>query len=98
MLFYFLSVDRGDADGRRIIVPALVDLDVPVDPGTQLLSATPAGTTTKAPPDAAWASLAAQGLMAATQLVLAIRLFHLPAATFRPPSLDDLRHLRTILK
>ncbi len=46
----------------------------------------------------AWASLAAQGLMAATQLVLAIRLFHLPAATFRPPSLDDLRHLRTILK
>ena len=45
MLFYFLSVDRGDADGRRIIVPALVDLDVPVDPGTQLLSATPAGTS-----------------------------------------------------
>ena len=41
----------------------------------------------------AWASLAAQGFMAAAQLLLAIRLFRLPASAFALPRLSGLRAL-----
>ena len=40
----------------------------------------------------AWASLTAQTFMALTQLLLAIRLFHLPASTFRFPTLSDIKN------
>ena len=46
----------------------------------------------------AWASLAAQSLMAVAQLVLAIRLFHLPWSTFRLPSFADLKTAALLLK
>ncbi len=46
----------------------------------------------------AWASLSAQSLMAIAQLLLAIRLFHLPAATFLPLRLSDLRGLAGFFK
>ena len=39
----------------------------------------------------AWASLLAQSLMAAAQLLLAVRLFRLPAAAFLPPSPTDVK-------
>ncbi len=38
----------------------------------------------------AWASLTAQGFMAVAQLVLAARLYRLPAAAFRPPLPKDI--------
>ena len=41
----------------------------------------------------AWASLTAQTFMALAQLLLAIRLFHLPWSAFRLPRLSSLRHL-----
>ena len=40
----------------------------------------------------AFASLTAQSFMAATQLILSIKLHHLPASAFRPPKLADLQH------
>ena len=46
----------------------------------------------------AWASLTAQSFMALAQFLLAIRLCHLPLATFRLPRLADLRHLLSLLK
>lgn len=46
----------------------------------------------------AYASLSAQTFMAVAQTLLAIRLFHLPAAAFLPPSPQDLRQLPTLLK
>ena len=46
----------------------------------------------------AWASLTAQGFMALAQLLLALRLFHLPRAIFRLPRLSDLRQLLRLLK
>lgn len=41
----------------------------------------------------AWASLTAQSFMALAQLLLAIRLFHLPPATFRRPRLYVIKEL-----
>ena len=46
----------------------------------------------------AWASLTAQSFMAVAQLVLAIRLFRLPASAFRLPRISSLRHLPQLLK
>ena len=40
----------------------------------------------------AWASLTTQTFMALAQLLLAIRLFHLPATTFRFPTLSDIKN------
>ena len=45
----------------------------------------------------AWASLSAQTFMALAQLLLAIRLFHLPLISFRPPSLSLFKGLSGIL-
>ena len=39
----------------------------------------------------AWASLSAQSFMALTQLVLAVRLFNLPPAAFRPPLPSEIK-------
>lgn len=41
----------------------------------------------------AWASLSAQSFMAIAQLILAIKLFHLPASTFRIPSMTTIKAL-----
>ena len=41
----------------------------------------------------AWASLTAQSFMAIAQLVLAVRLFHLPWGAFRLPRLSEIKHL-----
>ena len=46
----------------------------------------------------AWASLTAQTFMALAQLLLAIRLYRLPLATFRLPRPSDLKHLVALLK
>lgn len=46
----------------------------------------------------AWASLTTQSFMALAQLVLAIRLFHLPLKTFRIPGIADFKHLIDLLK
>ena len=46
----------------------------------------------------AWASLTAQTFMAVAQLLLAIHLFRLPLATFRPPLPSDLKALVALLK
>ena len=46
----------------------------------------------------AWASLSTQTFMALAQLLLALRLFHLPATTFRFPSLSDIRHSIALFK
>ena len=46
----------------------------------------------------AWASLTTQSFMALAQLVLAIRLFHLPLKTFRIPGIADAKHLLALLK
>lgn len=46
----------------------------------------------------AWASLTAQSFMAVAQLVLAIRLFRLPWATFRLPVVSDLRQAIQLLR
>ena len=45
----------------------------------------------------AYASLTAQTFMALTQWLLAIRLFHLPASTFRLPHFSDLRKVLQLL-
>ena len=46
----------------------------------------------------AWASLTAQGFMALAQLLLAIRLFRLPWATFRLPRPSDVRQTIQLLR
>lgn len=46
----------------------------------------------------ACASLTAQSFMALAQLVLAVRLFRLPASAFRLPPLSDLRRLPSMLR
>lgn len=46
----------------------------------------------------AWASLSAQTFIAVAQLLLAIRLFRLPAAAFRPPTPSDLKVALSLLK
>lgn len=46
----------------------------------------------------AWASLTAQTFMALTQLLLAVRIFHLPASTFSFPLPPDLKHILNLLK
>ena len=46
----------------------------------------------------AWASLTAQSFMAVAQLLLAIRLFRLPWATFRLPGIADLRQAILLLR
>ena len=46
----------------------------------------------------AWASLTAQSFMALAQFILAVRLCHLPLATFRLPRPADFRHLLALLK
>lgn len=46
----------------------------------------------------AWASLTAQSFMAVAQLALAVRLFHLPAATFRMPGINDIKRVINIIK
>ena len=46
----------------------------------------------------AYASLTAQGFMAIAQLMLAVRLFHLPAAAFLPPALRELRQAIGLIK
>jgi O-antigen/teichoic acid export membrane protein len=46
----------------------------------------------------AWASLATQSFMAVAQLLLAVRLFHLPAAAFLPPALRELRQAIGLIK
>lgn len=46
----------------------------------------------------AYASLTAQGFMAVAQLLLAVRLFHLPAAAFLPPALRELRQAIGLIK
>jgi len=46
----------------------------------------------------ACASLTTQSFMAAAQLLLAVRLFRLPAATFRPPSLGDLKKVILLIR
>ena len=45
----------------------------------------------------AWASLTTQSFMALAQLLLAIRLFHLPLKTFRIPGISDFKHLLALL-
>ncbi len=45
----------------------------------------------------AWASLTAQGLMAAAQVWLAVRLFRLPPAIFRMPGREDFAMLRSMV-
>lgn len=46
----------------------------------------------------AYASLTAQGFMAVAQLLLAVRLFRLPAAAFLPPTLRELRQAIGLIK
>ena len=46
----------------------------------------------------AYASLTAQGFMAIAQLLLAVRLFHLPPAAFLPPALRELRQAIGLIK
>jgi O-antigen/teichoic acid export membrane protein len=46
----------------------------------------------------AWASLTAQSFMALAQVVLSVRLCHLPLATFRLPRPADLRRLVATLR
>ena len=46
----------------------------------------------------AWASLTAQSFMAVAQLLLAVRIFRLPCAAFRPPQLSDARLLIEMIK
>ena len=46
----------------------------------------------------AWASLTAQSFMALSQLLLAIRLYRLPLAAFRPPWLSDVRRLVELIR
>lgn len=46
----------------------------------------------------AWASLGTQAFMAAAQMLLAARLFRLPAEAFRPPSATELKQLVTTIK
>ena len=46
----------------------------------------------------ACASLTAQGFMAIAQLMLAVRLFHLPPAAFLPPALRELRQAIGLIK
>ena len=46
----------------------------------------------------AWAALLAQSFMAVAQLILAVRLFRLPAATFRLPRPSAIRTLVALLK
>lgn len=46
----------------------------------------------------AWASLTAQTFMALAQLLLAIRLFHLPFRTFRLPHPSDIKHAVALFK
>ena len=46
----------------------------------------------------AFASLTAQTFMAVAQLLLAIRLFHLPWRTFRLPGMEDFRQVLLLLK
>ena len=45
----------------------------------------------------AWASLTAQSFMALAQLLLAIRLFHLPPAAFRLPRLSEIKRSLTTM-
>ena len=45
----------------------------------------------------AWASLAAQSFMAIAQLVLAVRLYRLPAAAFLPPRPHNILHTLTLM-
>jgi O-antigen/teichoic acid export membrane protein len=46
----------------------------------------------------AWASLTAQTFMAFAQLLLAIRLFHLPVSTFRFPNISDIKNSIALFK
>ena len=46
----------------------------------------------------ACASLAAQSLMAVTQMILSVRLFRLPVAIFRLPRPSDFRRVVSILR
>ena len=46
----------------------------------------------------AWTSLFVQSFMAVAQLLLAVRVFSLPASAFRPPAIKELKNLPSLIK